>query len=177
MGHEISGKLKIAGEVIDFGRQRIYRKRLGAIISQRLRLDADKPLQPYGRFPCKASVAKIPWFGVPLLVSLLDYGSIIDCTVLPPTIKRNSRKCAVSKDEAHIVLENKEHLLGNYAHRDHATVLASPILGLMEGRIEESMTSEIELKLTEKKSGNTIFNDSGRNTGLEVAGSIEEIIT
>lgn len=62
------------------------------------------------------------------------------------------------------------------AKRDQATSLASPILGFMDGRIEESMTSNIEVWLTDLKSNKVIFHDTGRNTGLEVAGKIDEII-
>jgi hypothetical protein len=45
----------------------------------------------------------------------------------------------------------------------------------MDGRIDESMTSEIGINLTDTKSGKTIFKDTGNHAGLEVAGNIEEI--
>jgi len=45
----------------------------------------------------------------------------------------------------------------------------------MDGRIEESMNARIEVNLVDRKSGKSIFNDVGRNAGLEVAGKIEEI--
>ena len=45
----------------------------------------------------------------------------------------------------------------------------------MDGRIEESMTSTIEVKLADKKTGVLLLSDTGRNAGLEVAGKIEEI--
>lgn len=61
------------------------------------------------------------------------------------------------------------------ASRNNATALASPIRGLMDGRIEESMTSILEVKLVDLKSNQQIFHDFGRNAGLEVAGNIKEI--
>jgi len=73
-------------------------------------------------------------------------------------------------------MDNKNYRLEILVKREAATALASPILGLMDGRIEESMDGQIMVKLTEIKSGKTIFNDTGRNAGLEVAGKIEEII-
>lgn len=48
--------------------------------------------------------------------------------------------------------------------------------GMMDGRIEESMTSILEVKITEKKSKLVILHDNGRNAGLEVAGEINQII-
>ncbi|MDP3645396.1 MAG: hypothetical protein Q8S54_19705 [Bacteroidota bacterium] len=46
----------------------------------------------------------------------------------------------------------------------------------MDGRIEESMKAFVEVNLIDRKSGISIFNDVGRNAGLEVAGKIQEII-
>jgi len=37
--------------------------------------------------------------------------------------------------------------------RETSTILASPILGLMDGRIEESMNARIEVNLTDRKTG------------------------
>jgi hypothetical protein len=45
----------------------------------------------------------------------------------------------------------------------------------MDGRIEESMNSLIEINLTDRKTGQLIFTDVCRNASLEVAGKIEEI--
>lgn len=75
-----------------------------------------------------------------------------------------------------LVMENKKFRLEMLVRREAATELASPILGLMDGRIEESMNALAEVNLIDRKSGKSIFNDAGRNAGLEVAGKIEEII-
>jgi len=73
-------------------------------------------------------------------------------------------------------MENKKYRLEILVRRETSTVLASPIMGLMDGRIEESMNGRIEVNLVDKRSGQSFFNDIGRNGGLEVAGKIEEII-
>ena len=75
-----------------------------------------------------------------------------------------------------LVLENRNHHLSIQAIRETATGLASPIKGMMEGRIEESMTSRLEVVLTDKKSGAVLLKDTGFNTGLEVAGEISQIM-
>jgi hypothetical protein len=46
----------------------------------------------------------------------------------------------------------------------------------MDGRIEESMTAKIEVKLWDKKNKTILLQDTGRNAGLEVAGKVEEIL-
>jgi hypothetical protein len=37
------------------------------------------------------------------------------------------------------------------------------------------MTSSLQVRLTKRQTGKLIFEDTGRNAGLEVAGKIEEI--
>lgn len=73
-------------------------------------------------------------------------------------------------------MRNKKYLLEIFVRCEAATALASPILGLKDGRIEESMNACVEVNLTNRQSGKIIFKDTGRNAGLEVAGKIEKII-
>jgi len=74
-----------------------------------------------------------------------------------------------------LIFDNKNYRLEILAHREKTTQLASPILGFMDGRIEESMTSLIDVQLFNKKNNNIILLDTGRNAGLEVAGKVEDI--
>jgi len=59
---------------------------------------------------------------------------------------------------------------------DMATGLASPVRGLMDGRIEESMTAEVSLIISEKKTGKTVLDDHGRNTCIEVSGDTDTLM-
>ena len=68
-------------------------------------------------------------------------------------------------------------MLEIHAHRSASTALASPMQGLMDGRIEETMTSVLDIRLKDKRKNKWILEDQGRNAGLEVAGQIEKIIT
>ena len=73
-------------------------------------------------------------------------------------------------------MENLKHRLEIIAHRERATVLAAPIGGFMDARIEESMMARLDVKLTEKKTGDIIFEDTGTSAGLEVAGKYELLL-
>jgi hypothetical protein len=75
-----------------------------------------------------------------------------------------------------LCMENSKYRLEVYARRAAATELAAPIAGFMDGRISESMSSELDIKLISKRSGEVLFNDTGKNAALEVAGKIEEIM-
>jgi hypothetical protein len=45
----------------------------------------------------------------------------------------------------------------------------------MDGRIEETMNARTQVRLTERRSKALLFEDTGQNTGLEVAGQVSEI--
>ena len=67
-------------------------------------------------------------------------------------------------------MENRDYIFKMTAPLDKATGLAAPVRGLMDGRIEESMTAEISLRISEKRNGKTVLDDHGRNTCIEISG-------
>jgi len=124
----------------------------------------------------KASVAKIPWIGnsfVGFIAGVWLHDRLIRFTTYNGS---TLKKLRIDSGHLELVLENRQHHLSIHVRREAATGLASPIQGMMDGRIEESMTSSLEVLLTDKKTGQVVLNDTGRNAGLEVAGRIEEIV-
>lgn len=123
----------------------------------------------------KASVAKIPW--VTGAFTGFISGLWLENRLIQFTTYNGTRLERSFADEHKIEIQmaNKVHRLSILAYRDHATSLASPIHGFMDGRIEESMTASVEVKLESRGSGKILFEDTGRNAGLEVAGKIDEI--
>lgn len=124
----------------------------------------------------KSSIAKIPWLMssfVGFISGVWLHDRLIQFTTYNLT---RLRKVHADKDRVEIVMENNRHRLEILAHREAATALASPILGFMDGRIEESMTSTVNVQLTDKKAKRLLLDDVGRNAGLEVAGKFEEVL-
>jgi hypothetical protein len=65
------------------------------------------------------------------------------------------------------------------AKREVGGIIASPEISGMEPRIMESLTAEIDVQLTgySPHGGETVlFQDRGTSAGLEVAGTVEEIV-
>ncbi len=176
MDHAINGQIEVNGEVHDFGNGRGYiEKDWGqSFPSAYVWLQTNHFSQP--GISLKVSVAKIPYLGysfVGFIAGLWLGDRLIKFT----TYNRSAlTKSVIDADKVELVMENKNFRLEILTKREAATELASPIQGLMDGRIEESMNARIEVKLTDRKSGKIIFNDVGRNAGLEVAGKIEEIL-
>ncbi|MBM3417148.1 MAG: hypothetical protein FJY20_12110 [Bacteroidetes bacterium] len=176
MDHSISGELVVQNEKINFDSGRGYtEKDWGrSFPSAYFWLQTNHFSEP--GISLKASVAKIPWIRnsfTGFIAGVWLKNKLYRFTTYNNTILRKS---FTDTEKLEIVLENKNYLLEIFACRDKATALASPILGLMDGRIEESMTARTEVRLFDKKKCTELLNDIGRNTGLEVAGKINEIM-
>ncbi len=176
MDHSIVGQLEINGEQINFDQGRGYiEKDWGHSFPSAYTWMQTNHFSVPG-ISVKASVAKIPW----ITKSFVGFiaGLWIHDTLYKFTTYNGSklRKSFIDENRVEIVLENRNFKIELLAHRDRVTELASPIQGLMDGRIEESMTSTIEVNLFDKKQKRLLFADTGRNAGLEVAGKIDEIM-
>lgn len=175
MDHRIEGTLEHEGEKLNFNSGRGYaEKDWGqSFPSAYLWLQSNHFSQP--GISIKISIAKIPYLGY----SFVGYiaGVWINNHLIQFTTYNRSQllKSQIGSEKVEIVMKNKNYLLEIVADREAATTLASPILGIMDGRIEESMNAHAEVRLVDRKSGQIILNDTGRNAGLEVAGKIEEI--
>ncbi|MEP6647143.1 MAG: tocopherol cyclase family protein [Saprospiraceae bacterium] len=175
MDHDIKGVLTIHGERIDFTGGRGYmEKDWGhSFPFAYFWMQSNHFSEPH--ISLKASVAKIPWLGssfIGFIAGLWWNGQLIEFTTYNYT---RLRKSYADHQQVVLVMENKSYRLEIRAHRDSTTTLASPIQGFMDGRIEESMTANIEVRLFDKKQNCVLLEDVGRNAGLEVAGAIEEI--
>ncbi len=175
MDHRVGGMIIVNGETIDFtnGRGYIEKDWGRSFPSAYFWMQSNHFSQP--GISLKCSVAKIPWVRSSFVGFIA--GIWLHKRLIKFTTYNQSKLLTSFADEkkVKIVLENKQYRLEILAHRDTATELASPIRGFMEGRIEESMTSAIEVLLTDNKTKEILLNDTGKNAGLEVAGKIKEI--
>lgn len=175
MDHVLKGHLEVDGEFLDFenGRGYIEKDWGQSFPSAYLWVQTNHFSQPGISF--KASVAKIPYMGysfVGFIAGLWLGDRLIQFTTYNRSVLRKS---VIDAEKVELVIQNKNYQLEVRIKREASTSLASPILGLMDGRIEESMNARIEVNLTDRKTGKIFFNDIGRNGGLEVAGKIEQI--
>ncbi|MCK3685325.1 tocopherol cyclase family protein [Maribellus sp. YY47] len=176
MDHELKGTLRIGDKNIDFsgGRGYIEKDWGHSFPSAYFWMQSNHFSGPGISF--KASVAKIPWLRssfVGFIAGFYFNGKLLEFTTYNGTKLLHS---LADSQKVELLMENKHYRLKVMAHRDRAAELASPIAGFMEGRISESMTSELVITLSDKSNGNILFHDTGRNAALEVAGKIEEII-
>lgn len=177
MDHQLEGQLMLEGELIDFTGGRGYtEKDWGRSFPSAYSWMQSNHFSEPG-ISLKCSVARIPWLGSSF-TGFISGLWLRDRLIRFTTYNRSSlRKCSISESLVEVVIQNPAHTLELRAHRDEATVLASPIRGAMEGRIQETMNAQIDVQVTERKSRRIIFEGTGTNAGLEVAGEIRRIIT
>ena len=176
MDHSIEGSLIVDGIPIDFNGGRGYiEKDWGRSFPSAYVWMQTNHFSTTG-ISLKASVANIPWLGssfVGFIAGLWLHDRLIQFNTYNGT---TLRKLHINEETVEIVMKNNKHQLSIFAHRDQATSLASPINGLMDGRIEESMSSSIDVQLIETNTKKLIFSDKGYHAGLEVAGNINSIL-
>ncbi len=176
MDHRVNGILNVDGETIKFIDGRGYiEKDWGRSFPSAYTWMQCNHFSESG-VSLFASVARIPWIRnsfTGFIAAIWIHDQLIKFTTYNRT---RLKKCHIDKAKVELVMENSSHRIEINAKRGHSATLASPIQGFMDGRIDESMTAEIGINLTDIKSGRIIFNDTGRHAGLEVAGKIEEII-
>lgn len=176
MDHTINGLLVSEDEILNFNSGRGYiEKDWGQSFPSAYIWLQTNHFSQHG-ISLKTSVAKIPYLGysfVGFITGIWLGDRLIQFNTYNQSILRKS---LIDAEKVELVMQSKKYILEIRTMREAATTLASPILGLMDGRIEESMNACVDVCLIERKSGKTIFSDTGRNGGLEVAGKIEEII-
>lgn len=176
MDHQISGELYLQGKRMDMTGGRGYmEKDWGRSFPSAYFWMQSNHFNELGT-SFKCSVAKIPWMRksfVGFIGGLLFNGRLYRFTTYNGTKRIRS---FADQNKVEIVLENGRYRLQVLAHRDRATSLASPIHGFMNGRIEESMTARLDVLLVDRKNKAPVFEQQGRNAGLEVAGKIEQIM-
>lgn len=176
MDNSINGTIELKGEALNFDGGRGYtEKDWGhSFPSSYVWLQTNHFTEP--GISLKVSVAKIPWMGysfVGFIAGVWLGNQLIQFT----TYNRSRlRKSVIDTEKVELIMENTNFRLEVQVKREKATALASPILGLMDGRIEESMNVVAQVKLVNRRTGITVLHDSGRNAAMEVAGKIEELI-
>lgn len=120
------------------------------------------------------SIAKIPW--LKNYFTGFIFGFLLNDRLFKFTTYNRShiKKLEVDNSQIKIQVTNKNHTLEIAAERTKGVDLPAPSQGEMTSKVNESLNSKINLKLYENNK--LIFEGTGRNSGLEFVGDIEELI-
>ncbi len=175
--HSISGSLTINGREIDFSNGKGYMEKDYGTSFPQYYIWMQSNHFTTNKASIIASIAKIPWLGFNFDGFLV--GFYLNERVYTFTTYNLSKITYLRKGEATIEVhfENRKYKLELKAEKGQFSPLISPASGAMTGRILESMTAKIAVKLFEKtKAGLTpLFDETGLNAGLDIGGKIEMI--
>ena len=175
MDHQLKGKLMLDDEEVDFtgGRGYIEKDWGRSFPSAYIWMQCNHFSQSGTSLKC--SVARIPWMGsafTGFIAGLWWEGRLHRFT----TYNRSRLIRSVANlEKVELVLHNPSYRLMIEVDRDHPTALASPVMGKMEGRIDESMNGVTRLRLWDRHTSKLLYEDTGGPTALEVAGDIPAI--
>jgi tocopherol cyclase len=176
MDHSIEGYLTINGEETDFTGGRGYTEKDWGHSFPSAYIWMQSNHFNYPGISFKASVARIPWItgsftgfiaGLWLNKALYSYTTYN---------KSSLKRLALSDSHIELEFQNQRTVLKITAPLENSTPLASPLKGFMSGRIEESMTSVVNLLLIDRHSNQIIYQGEGRNTSVELSGNIETLL-
>jgi hypothetical protein len=176
--HKIEGDISINGMAVDFSGGKGYiEKDWGVsmpsswIWFQTNHFDEDG-VSLFG------SVAKIPWLGNYFTGYI--FGLYYRKKLYPFTTYNGAKVNSLSVTEGRIAIsvENNGYYLDIEADRAEGVDLPAPLLGEMTAKVNESLRASINVRLYKKTSNgrSPIFSGTGRNSGLEFVGNVEELL-
>ena len=174
MHHRIEGQLDVYGEATDFGGGTGYmEKDWGRSFPSAWIWMQTNHFGPGERVSLMASVADIPWIGSRFTGYIS--GLLLEDRLFRFTTYTGSKlKASLGEHEVHISLVQKNLEMEIVAHQAGSGELVSPIQGNMTGKVNESMQATIQVTLREN--GRLLFEGTGRNAGLEVAGEANRLV-
>jgi hypothetical protein len=122
------------------------------------------------------SIAKIPWMGSYFTGYI--FGLFLKGKTYRFTTYNGSKvdRLYVDEDKIEAVVESREFKMEISAKREAGTDLPAPSFGEMSSKVNESLKSRIEVRLTDKKSNQVLFSGTGRKAGLEFVGDVKELL-
>ena len=174
--HSLEGKLEINGKEIDFTGGRGYIEKDYGRSFPRYYLWLQCNHFDIPDTSIMASFAKIPWMGSAFdgyIVGLYHEGEVYRFTTYTGA---KVKKLKIREEDITMHFADKKKRLEIVAHKAKGVDLPSPVEGSMTGRILESITAEVEVKLIKLgRKERVIFEGKGRNAGLDIGGKVEEI--
>jgi len=173
--HELDGSLHIDNEEVDFsGGIGYIEKDWGTSFPKTWIWTQTNHLSNSTGANClMASIAHIPWLGQYFIGFLC--GLMLDGELHIFTTYNGSKYTAVIEgQEVFLMFKHKNKVLEIVAHKKAGAELISPIQGSMQGKIEESLQSELDIRFSIDKK--LIYEGRGTSAGLEIAGPVEMII-
>jgi hypothetical protein len=179
MNHRVRGKILINKNVylFTFGRGYIEKDWGSSFPSSYIWMQSNNFSNTDVSFFC--SIARIPWFGSHFrgyICFVLIEGKIYKFATYTGA---KLLELKIVEDTISYKLSDKHYDLFVEAHRTNGAMLLAPYNNQMvEGRVHETLLSEINIRLINKtlKGNITVFEGKSQFSGLEIVGNLQEIL-
>lgn len=176
LNHEINGKLIYNNNPINFNNGKGYiEKDWGSSFpSSYVWMQSNHFSNPEVSFI--GSVAKIPWFGSWFRGFIA--GLLIEKKLYRFTTYTNAVLKYLRIDEQNISFEivDKKYTLTVQGKRNESGIIYGPYDSEMLPKVTESLNSVLHVKLIDNLSEDIIFEGTGKHAGLDVNGTLDEIM-
>ena len=172
--HDLDGSLYLDGAQLDFtGGKGYIEKDWGRSFPRAYTWMQTNHFDTHDRASLLASVAHIPWLGS-YFIGFIS-GFWLDGRLHRFATYTGARKfLRVTDEQVELIFKNPSTELRLLAGQAAGTALKSPISGEMTGKVNESLQARVQVEFLEK--GRRVFEGTGRNAGLEVAGEVELLV-
>lgn len=123
-----------------------------------------------------ASIARIPFLNTAFpgfIIGFWHYGMLFRFATYTGAV---TEKLNVTDDQVYWIVRDKKYRLEMTSKRVAGGLLLAPIRTEMHKRVDETMQSKIQVKLS-RLDGTIVFTGEGRNAALEVHGDLAGLVT
>jgi tocopherol cyclase len=180
LNHSISGTLTVDGKTIDFGNGRGYIEKDWGVSFPKgwIWLQTNHFFKPQqtetSPISLIASVAHIPFLGTHFIGYIVGFW-FNQKLYRFATYTGAKMKSQLIDNQVFLSFKDRKNQLDITATKAGTGNLVSPIQGEMTGKVSESLQAEIHVRFYENDI--LIFEGTGRNAGLEVAGAVDILWT
>jgi hypothetical protein len=170
LNHSLEGGLNFGGSWVDFTGGKGYIEKDWGRSFPRAYIWAQSNHFGTTNASMMASVAHIPWLGSHFIGFICGFwleGRLFKFA----TYTGAKKHVRIAGNTVEIVFKNPSSEIRIQAEQAAETALVSPLSGEMRGKVQESLQATVQVELLAQ--GKRVFEGTGRNAGLELAGKLE----
>lgn len=173
--HGLSGKMDVHGQPADFtGGIGYCEKDWGTSFPRSYIWVQTNHFDTEEKICVMASVAHIPWLGSYFIGYIVGF-QWGDKLYRFATYTGAKMRASLGEREVHLAFKDGRNRLEITGLQAPGADLVSPLTGEMKGKVNESMQGTLHVRFFEKEK--LLFEGTGRNAGMEVAGEVGELLT
>ncbi|MEZ4962951.1 MAG: tocopherol cyclase family protein [Saprospiraceae bacterium] len=173
--HQLTGEMRVHGAPADFsGGVGYIEKDWGISFPRSWIWMQSNHFEKTEKICLMASVARIPWLGSYFIGYIVGF-QWGERLFRFATYTGAQMKAGLGENTVSLSFRDRRYRVEIVGEQAPGAKLVSPITGNMSGKVNESMQGTLHVRFFESEK--LLFEDTGRNAGLEIAGEVEGLLT